>query len=52
MARTRSHAGMVPARQRMIDTFWQMLSEGGYEGITVRTRAAECKACRAPMGRA
>lgn len=40
MARPRADAGGVPARQRVIDAFWEMLSEGGYESITVRSLAS------------
>lgn len=40
MARPRADAGEMPARQRVIEAFWAMLSEGPYEGITVRGLAA------------
>ncbi len=40
MARPRADAGGVPARQRVIEAFWEMLGEGSYEGITVRGLAA------------
>lgn len=40
MARPRADAGETPAKQRIIDAFFELLSEGGYSEVTARSLAA------------
>lgn len=40
MTRPRGDTDETPARQRITDAFFELLSEGGYSGVTVRSLAA------------